>query len=136
MSEPAPIGREAYGRGRLSAQRETIARAARDLAGAFSADELFAEVRKEAPGIGLATVYRAVAAMESAGFLEAVGLRGSATLYVHCSQSGHHHHVVCTGCGAVAEAECSVNVSAESAEGFAITSHALTLYGLCPRCQP
>ena len=129
------IGHAAYGDGRLSAQREAIARAARDFSAAFSADELLAAVRREAPGVGIATVYRAVGAMEAAGFIEAVGARGNATLYVHCVNEGHHHHVVCTGCGAVADAECSVDASAAKVAGFAITGHDLTLYGLCPRCQ-
>lgn len=137
MSDPVQsIGRTAFGDGRVSAQRELIARVARDSASAFSADDLWAAVRRDAPGIGLATVYRAVAAMEAAGFIEAVGSRGAAALYVHCAAEGHHHHVVCTGCGAVADAECSVDASASCAGGFAITGHALTLYGLCPRCQP
>jgi len=130
------IGRTAYGDGRLSSQREAIARVARDFSAAFSADDLLAAVRVGTPGIGIATVYRAVAAMEAAGFIEVVGVRGNATLYVHCVQEGHHHHVVCTGCGAVADAECSVKATATEAGGFAITGHDLTLYGLCPRCQP
>ena len=73
-------------------------------------------------------------AMEEAGFIEAVGSRGNAALYVHCAQEGHHHHVVCTSCGAVADAECSVPTVATN--GFAITGHELSLWGLCPRCQP
>ena len=73
--------------------------------------------------------------MEAAGFIEPVGARGHATLYLHCPHEGHHHHVVCTGCGAVAAAECSVVDSAVGADGFIITGHDLTLYGLCPRCQ-
>jgi Fur family transcriptional regulator, ferric uptake regulator len=127
--------RAAFGEGRVSAQRVTIARVTRDADGAFSADDLFAAVRRESPGVGMATVYRAVAAMEAAGFIEAVGARGNATLYLHCPHEGHHHHVVCTGCGAVAAAECSVVDSAVGTDGFIITGHDLTLYGLCPRCQ-
>jgi len=129
------IGRSAYGDARVSAQREAIAHAAHDFGGAFSADELLVAVRAQTAGVGLATVYRALGAMEAAGFLEAVGSRGNATLYVHCAHEGHHHHVVCTGCGAVADAECSVSATAAEASGFAITGHDLTLYGLCPRCQ-
>lgn len=130
------VGRAAFGGGRVSAQREAIARAAAGYAGSFSAEDLHAAVREEAPGIGIATVYRAVSAMEDAGFIEPVGARGGATVYVQCGVSGHHHHVVCTSCGAVADAECSVNATAACETGFAITGHELTLYGLCPRCQP
>lgn len=130
----AGIGRTAFGDRRVSGQREAIAQAALDFGSAFSADDLLAAVRRQSPGIGVATVYRAVTAMEEAGFIEAVGSRGNAALYVHCAQEGHHHHVVCTSCGAVADAECSVPTVATN--GFAITGHELSLWGLCPRCQP
>jgi Fur family transcriptional regulator, ferric uptake regulator len=130
----ASIGRAAFGNGRVSVQRAAIARAARDCRTAFTADELLAAVRRELPGVGIATVYRAVAAMEGEGFIEPVGARGGAALFVQCGQEEHHHHVVCTGCGAVASAECSLG-AATCADGFAITGHELSLYGLCPRCQ-
>jgi Fe2+ or Zn2+ uptake regulation protein len=130
----AGIGRAAFGSGRVSVQRAAIARAARDYRTAFTADDLLAAVRRELPGVGIATVYRAVAAMEAEGFIEPVGTRGGATLFVQCGQKDHHHHVVCTGCGAVASAECALN-TATCADGFAITGHELALYGLCPRCQ-
>ena len=118
----------------MSAQRMVIARVARNYDSAFTADDLLAAVRSESPGVGVATVYRAVLAMEAAGFIEAVGSRGNAALYAHCTQEGHHHHVVCTACGAVADAECSVVTTGVG--GFSITGHDLKLYGLCPRCQP
>lgn len=129
------LGRYAFGAGRRSSQRDSIAAAARAFRSAFTADDLLAAVRERTPGVGTATVYRAVAAMEATAFVEPVGMRGAARLYVHCSQQGHHHHVVCTGCGAVADAECEVGAKASCADGFTITGHALTLYGLCPRCQ-
>jgi Fe2+ or Zn2+ uptake regulation protein len=129
------LGRRAFGAGRRSAQRDAIAVAAREFHSAFTADDLLAAVRAETPGVGTATVYRAVAAMEAAAFVEPVGMRGAARLYVHCAQEGHHHHVVCTSCGAVADAECQVGASASCASGFTVTGHDLTLYGLCPGCQ-
>jgi Fur family ferric uptake transcriptional regulator len=130
----AGIGRAAFGDGRVSVQREAIAQAARDYRTAFSADDLLAAVRRDLPGVGIATVYRAVTAMEAEGFIEPVGARGGATLFVQCGHDDHHHHVVCTGCGAVASAECSLSTT-RCADGFTITRHDLALYGLCPRCQ-
>jgi Fur family ferric uptake transcriptional regulator len=133
----AAIGRAAFGSGRVSAQRLAIARAA-DASGhrAFSVDELSGRVRGEAPGIGVATVYRAVAAMEAAGFIEALGTRDGATLYARCHHGGHHHHMLCTGCGAVADIECPVTVGvADAPAGFEVTGHRLVLYGTCAECS-
>ena len=127
----------AYGAGRTSAQRLAIARAAGAASGAFSVDDLVSRAREADSAIGTATVYRAVAAMAREGFVQQVGARGGRALYVRCAEAGHHHHLVCTGCGAVAEAPCPVDSAvAEAADrgGFQITSHEVTLYGLCGAC--
>jgi Fe2+ or Zn2+ uptake regulation protein len=50
---------------------------------------------------------------------------------------GHHHHVVCTGCGATATAPCPVDdagLAASVPAGFVVTSHEVRLYGLCAAC--
>lgn len=132
--EPHPM-RDAY-RGRATAQRLRIAEATDAASGAFTVDDVAATVRPA--GVGTATVYRAVAAMCETGFLEQVGSRDGASLYVRCRSDGHHHHVVCTGCGAVADAPCAVEGAfgaTADASGFELTGHALTLYGVCPECR-
>ena len=85
--------------------------------------------------MGPATVYRAVAAMEESGFIEKVGTRDGSALYARCRHVGHHHHAVCTRCGAVADAGCPIDVDAIDVGGFAISSHSLILYGLCAACR-
>jgi len=94
-------------------------------------------VRREDERAGaIATVYRAVAAMEDNAFLARVGTRAGAALYCRCQEASHHHHVVCDGCGKVAVAECPGELATgETApSGFLITRHEITLYGLCPAC--
>lgn len=127
----------AYGTSRRSPQRERIARSADAVRGAFSVDELLESVRAEDPGIGPATVYRAVACMVEHGFLEQVGERAGRALYLRCADHGHHHHLVCTGCGTVAQAPCPLDdaaIEAASAQGFVITHHEVSVYGLCADC--
>ena len=127
----------AYGAGRTSAQRLSIARATDAASGAFTVDDLACLARKADPAIGTATVYRAVAAMAREGFVQPVGVSDGRGLYVRCADVGHHHHLVCTECGAVAEAPCPLDASVLQAAGrggFEITSHEVTLYGLCAAC--
>lgn len=124
-------------RGRASAQRRLIAAAADAFAGAFTADDLLAASRRRAPRVGPATVYRALASMAEAGFVETVGSRDGAAVYARCRSAGHHHHLVCTACGRVAEADCALEAAVESAErasGFTVTRHEFALYGLCASC--
>jgi Fur family transcriptional regulator, ferric uptake regulator len=134
--DPKTLERTAYGAGRISPQRTAIALAVEASADhAFSAEDLTAVVRRQTPGVGLATVYRAVAAMEAAGFIEQVGVRQGATIYARCVHGGHHHHLMCTECGTVADAECPMDPRAVAPEGFRVTGHSLVLYGVCPACQ-
>ncbi|HEY5506208.1 MAG TPA: transcriptional repressor [Coriobacteriia bacterium] len=127
----------AYGAGRSTAQRRAIAAAAAAFGSAFTAEALAGRLRTASPGISTATVYRSISAMAAAGFLAPVGERDGAVLYTQCGEGGHHHHVVCTACGAIAHAPCPVDeagLAASAPEGFVVTSHEVRLYGLCARC--
>lgn len=126
-----------FGNGRVTAPRRAIAEAVDGLEGAFTVEELAEAVGAISPSTGTATVYRAVAAMEAAGSIERVGLRDGSALFVRCRADGHHHHLICTGCWMVAHAECPLDAETSrrvSEEGFLVTSHEITLYGLCPEC--
>lgn len=127
----------AFGRGRVTPQRALIAARAASLPGAFTVDELADAVHAEDPSLGTATVYRAVTAMAESGWLERVGKRGGSTLFARCGAGGHHHHVICDGCGKMAVTECPVAVDLGDmgeTDGFVVTRHEVTLYGLCPAC--
>jgi Fur family transcriptional regulator, ferric uptake regulator len=127
-----------FGSGRVTARRRAIAAAADGLGSAFTVDDLLEAARQHSPGVGVATVYRAVAAMESAGALERVGSRNGSALYVRCTREGHHHHLICTSCGKVTHTACPLlqaeSDAAPGHDGFIVTSHEITLYGLCREC--
>lgn len=128
-----------YGTSRMTPPRRAIAQATEAMTCAFTVEELASVVRRTDESFGAtATVYRAVAAMEAAGFIERVGSREGAGLYARCTSQrhAHHHHVVCDRCGRTATTECSVQREVAEAEGsgFVVTRHEVTLYGLCPEC--
>ena len=129
----------AYGDARVSPQRQAIVAAVAALPGAFTIDELTAAMRKRRVKAGVATLYRAVAALEASGWLERVGERNGSALFARCSGGRcHHHHVVCGGCGRVAAVGCPVLEGAKKLVelgGFVITRHELTLHGLCAKCR-
>ncbi len=126
-----------YGTRRVSAARRAIAQAARSLPGAFTVETLHAAACELMTGIGLATVYRAVAAMVESGYLVALPGADQRTMYAVCDEPSHHHHLLCTTCGLVAPVACPIDEASMRAAreaGFTVTHHDVILYGTCARC--
>lgn len=138
-THPGAVARSAYGSGRLTAPRAAIASVVAATHDAFTVEELTEAVHRVHPEhASTATVYRAVAAMASSGFIERIGSRGGSALYARCDACDHHHHIVCDGCGRTAQADCPLGAEATAnaqAHGFTITRHEVTLYGLCRTCS-
>jgi Fur family ferric uptake transcriptional regulator len=133
MDKPA----QPYGARRMSAQRRIIADEVRSTRHVFTVESLCASLADSGHDIGQATVYRAVAAMRDAGFIESLGTREGTELYAHCDATDHHHHMVCTTCGRVAKAPCTVDletVNRDVGSDFVVTGHSLTLLGTCASC--
>lgn len=129
--------RTLYGAARISPQRVAIADCVLDMCGTFTAEELHAAVSQRVGSIGLATVYRALAAMHSAGTVAEIGQRAGSALLARCDRSDHHHHLVCDGCGNVVGVECPIDHGALAWPGGqgTVVRHEITLYGLCPACS-
>lgn len=126
-----------YGTGRITRQRENIVRVIDGFERAFTAEELVAALADAGVASGVATVYRALAALEETGYVVRVGEREGAALFARCKTPGHHHHLVCVICGHVAPTSCPVSedtLAAAMREGFLITDHEITLYGVCRSC--
>ena len=127
-----------YGNSRVTRTRRAIAAAVERAGGAFTVEDLLSELRRSGGPSAVATVYRAVAAMEAAGHLARVGAREGAALYARCADpASHHHHVVCDECGRIAATRCPLDLALpdpEATGGFVVTRHEIALYGLCPEC--
>lgn len=103
----------------------------------LTAQELHRRARVIQPSIGLATVYRTLSSLAEEGVVDVVS-HDRESAYRLCSP-GHHHHLICTGCGRVVEIEeCDVG-SLERALSrryrFTISEHSITFRGLCERCS-
>jgi Fur family ferric uptake transcriptional regulator len=97
------------------------------------------EIDKRLPGVGRATVYRALDQLESLGLVQKVELGGEASGYEALDPQGpHHHHIVCERCGRVVAFEDERLERAIVALGdrpdFKVSSHEVTLRGECERC--
>jgi Fur family ferric uptake transcriptional regulator len=94
--------------------------------------------RRTHPAIGLVTVYRTLEMLYELGLICRVHRGGKSHSYT-LAPSGHHHHLVCSECGTVADfTGCGLEalqqrLSQES--GFKIEGHLLQFLGHCQNCQ-
>ena len=107
----------------------------------LTAEEIYDEVKKSCPEIGLATVYRTILLLEDIGILSRLHLNDGCSRYelVHSDETHRHHHLVCNECNGVIEVEDDLleelEEEIEKEYGFKIVDHALKFYGICKECQ-
>ncbi|MEN9649677.1 MAG: hypothetical protein RL094_644 [Candidatus Parcubacteria bacterium] len=107
----------------------------------LSADDIFEKVNKHVAS-DRATIYRTLHTFESLGIIDQVQLNDGLLRYEIAHEHGHHHHVVCTGCGVVehisdAPTEKALhNMSKKLKQFSVITEHTLELFGICKKCVP
>lgn len=122
---------------RKTRQRTEIRSAVEALDGFATSQEIHDRIRHEGSAVGLATVYRTLAAMATAGELDAIRTPDGQVAYRTCSP-GHHHHLVCRTCGRTEEItlpglEAMVRTLATD-NGFRRIDHELEFFGICANC--
>jgi Fe2+ or Zn2+ uptake regulation protein len=83
-------------------------------------------------------VYDVLRALAGAGLVRRIEPAGSPARF-EMRVDDNHHHVVCRGCGSVADVDCATGsapcLDPSNAHGFLIDEAEVTYWGLCPRCQ-
>ncbi|MET0735826.1 MAG: transcriptional repressor [Microbacterium sp.] len=119
-------------------QRDRVREALADASGFVSAQTLHATLRDENTGIGLATVYRALAGLAARGDADSLQSPEGEALYRACTTTGHHHHLICRSCGLTVEIEATdvEQWARRTAErnGFSDAEHIVDIFGLCADC--
>jgi len=118
---------------RSTAPRRTVLQAIERAPGPFTVEDLLREV----PGVGRATVFRAIKLLQELDLLCRVPLEDGSVRY-QLSHGTHHHHLVCRGCGRFTEftdQEIDARIQERALQhGFQLQGHSLELYGLCEVC--
>ena len=135
MSDLETVTLELEARGhRVTPSRRAVIAAVLTQRDHFTVDDLLHRCR----GAGRATVFRTVRLLTELGVVCRVLLEDG-SLHYRLSQRGHHHHLVCTDCGAIEDLDqCAIagfirDLSATS--NFEIEGHWLELYGRCATCR-
>lgn len=123
---------------RISPQRLAILRLLAETPDHPTAEDLHRRLLPEFPDMSLATVYKAIAVLKKHGEILELQFSDRDNRY-DARFPTPHPHCVCLACGAIADPPApglaAVTEALAAASGYAITSHRLDFYGLCPACR-
>lgn len=128
---------------KMTSQRQVILKAFVDSEiRHMNAEEVFEAVKKMAPDIGLATVYRTLDLFTEMDLLKKLDFDDGCSRYELNDREteGHfHHHLICLECGKVWECQDDLLETLESILAkrlhFQTVDHQLKVYGYCEECQ-
>lgn len=134
---------------RFTLPRQAILEALSKTLKHLSAEEVYLEVHKNYPNVGLTTVYRTLELLVGMGLVFKFDFGDGRARYEliqdHRGEKDHHHHLVCTECGRVVDYTEFINEEIELLKktekglskkyNFDIKNHIIQFYGLCDRCK-
>lgn len=132
---------------RLTAPRQAIMEVLSKGKKHLTAEEIYFEVHKKYPAIGLTTVYRTLELLVNMGFLVRFDFGDKKARFelIEGPHVKHHHHLYCKGCGRIIDYSEYADEEKELLEKtenglekkykFKIDSHQICFYGLCEKCK-
>jgi Fur family transcriptional regulator, ferric uptake regulator len=125
--------------GKRSSKRDRIVQVFLRQEGHVSADDLFERVRKEAAGIGRATVYRTLQWMVDVGVARKVDFGEGRSRFEPSYRHPRHFHLICNTCHSSSEFLSSdvesLMEEIANARNFEATRSVVQIYGTCEQCR-
>jgi Fur family ferric uptake transcriptional regulator len=125
--------------GKRSSKRDRIVQVFLRQEGHVSADDLFERVRKEAAGVGRATVYRTLQWMVDAGVARKVDFGEGRSRFEPSYRHPRHFHLICNTCHSSSEFLSSdvesLMEEIAGARNFEASQAVLQIYGTCEQCR-
>jgi len=113
----------------------------------LSAEDIYMEVYKIYPGIGLTTIYRTLDILINMGMISRHDFGDGRRRYelIGDLKSEHHHHLVCLSCGKIIDYSDFIDEEIKlfdklekvlsEKHNFEIKYHQVGFYGLCDKCK-
>ena len=133
---------------RLTVPREAVLDVLTKTSKHLSAEDIYMEVHKVYPGVGLTSIYRTLELLAGMGLVFKFDFGDGRARYELSQGPGsmkHHHHLVCTGCGRVIDYADFIDEEKEflsraekglsKKHNFNIRGHIIQFHGLCDRCK-
>jgi Fur family ferric uptake transcriptional regulator len=125
--------------GKRSTKRDRVLQVFLRQEGHLSADDLFDRVRREAAGIGRATVYRTLQWMVGAGIARKVDFGEGRSRFEASYRHPRHFHLICTTCHTSSEFLSSdiesLMEEIAAARQFTAAQSVVQIYGTCEQCR-
>lgn len=106
--------------------------------GHLEVDDIAGRARDRLDSVSTQAVYDVLGALSRAGLARRIEPAGSPARF-EARVGDNHHHIVCRGCGAIADVDCAVGerpcLTPNEAGGFEVDEAEVTFWGLCPDCQ-
>lgn len=121
---------------KYSRQRELILSTVQSFPVHPTADTVYESVRQREPKISLGTVYRNLNQLSEIGMLVKLPMPSGGDRFD--GRLDDHLHIICSGCGAVADIELSslsqLDSDVEQQTGYQVTGKSMVFSGLCGNC--
>ncbi len=123
-------------RARNTRQLAAIETALRSAGRPLAVDELHVAAKRLLPRLGLATIYRTVRELTTAGRIVSVAYAGQPVRY-EWAVSRSHSHFICNRCRRVFDIDEPVDVPlpARRPKGFKFEGEEVIYYGICADCR-
>jgi Fur family transcriptional regulator, stress-responsive regulator len=99
---------------------------------------LIEAVRNDLGEVSPQAVYDVLRALTEAELVRRIEPAGDVARY-ESRVADNHHHVICRGCGAIADVDCAVGdtpcLTASESHGFTIDEAEVIYWGTCPTCR-
>jgi Fur family ferric uptake transcriptional regulator len=123
---------------KITNARAIVIQVMEDAGGHLTSAQVVEEVARRDPAVGRASVFRTLELLSRLSLIRPTFVDGSGAPVFVLLPGGHHHHIVCTGCGKVIEFhDCGLDMltaELERESGVRISGHLLEFYGTCETC--
>ncbi|WP_433298316.1 Fur family transcriptional regulator [Actinoplanes sp. CA-030573] len=106
--------------------------------GHLEVEDIARRARGRLDSVSTQAVYDVLGALSRAGLARRIEPAGSPARF-EARVGDNHHHIVCRGCGAIADVDCAVGerpcLAPGDLHGFEVDEAEVTFWGLCPDCQ-
>lgn len=103
-----------------------------------SAQEVYSHILKSKKNVGLSTVYRTLQKLVETQEVDFLRRPDGEGVYKICLPA-HHHHLLCSNCGASVEFESEkfekLLESISTQFGYTVQGHEAEIVGLCGKCS-